>query len=80
MVILVIALDRTMHTAINLLLLNLCLSDIMYVTITIPFNLAMEICNNRWPFSEIWGKIFNQVPIIVFTSSALTLMAVAFER
>ena len=72
--------NRSMHTATNVLLLNLSLSDMLFVAFSVPGLLAMEICNGRWPFSEAKGKIMQQTTILVATSSVFTMMAIAFER
>ena len=69
-----------MHTAINVLILNFSLSDILFVAFSVPGLLAMEICNGRWPFSEASGKMMQQTTILVATSSVFTMMAIAFER
>jgi hypothetical protein len=80
MVFLVMAMNRTMHTATNVLLLNLSLSDILFVLFSVPGLLTMEICNSRWPFSETMGKMTQQTTILVAASSVFTMMAIAFER
>ena len=80
MVFLVIGMNRSMHTATNVLLLNLSMCDILFVAFSVPGLLAMEICNGRWPFSEAKGKIMQQTTILVASSSVFTMMAIAFER
>ena len=73
-------LNRTMHTATNILLLNLSLSDILFVVFAVPGFLGMEVSNGRWIFSEAMGKMTNQTTILVAASSVFTMMAIAFER
>ena len=80
MVFLVISMNHTMHTATNVLLLNLSLSDLLFIVFSVPGLLAMEICNGRWPFSEAMGKMMQQTTILVAASSVFTMMAIAFER
>jgi hypothetical protein len=80
MVFLVVAMNRTMHTATNVLLLNLSLSDILFVLFSVPGFLTMKICNGRWPFSETMGKMTQQATILAFASSIFIMVAIAFER
>ncbi|XP_028397067.1 allatostatin-A receptor-like [Dendronephthya gigantea] len=80
MVFIVIIANRSMHTATNVLLLNLSLSDILFVLFSVPGLLAIEICNDRWPFSEPMGKMTQQTTILVAASSVFTMVAIAFER
>jgi hypothetical protein len=80
MVFLVIAMNRSMHSATNVLLLNLSLSDILFVAFSVPGLLAIEICNGRWPFTEAKAKMMQQTTILVAASSVFTMMAIAFER
>jgi hypothetical protein len=75
MVFLVVGMNRTMHTATNILLLNLSLSDILFVLISVPGFLTIEICNGRWPFSETMAKLVQQTIVFAAASSAFTLMA-----
>ena len=80
MVFLVMVLNRNMHTATNVLLLNLSFSDILFVVFAVPGLLAQQVCNSRWPFDEAMGKITQQTTILVAASSVFTMMAIAFER
>ena len=80
MVFIVMFMNRTMHTATNVLLLNLSLSDILFTVFAVPGFLSMEIYNDRWIFTESMGKMTQQSTILCGSASVFTMIAIAFER
>lgn len=80
MVFIVMFMNRSMHSATNVLLLNLSLSDILFIVFSVPGLLAMEICNGCWPYSEALGKVNQLTTILCSASSIFTMIAIAFER
>ncbi len=80
LVVTVVLMDRTMHTATNALILNQSVSDILYVSFTVPVSLSMEICNNRWLFGESVGKMSQQIIVVSGASSIFTVIAIGYER
>ena len=69
-----------MHTGTNILIVNHSLCSILLACFIIPWFLALEICNNRWPFSEFAGKILPQASTTFGTSILLTAIATGYER
>ena len=80
MVFIVMAMNRTMHSATNVLLVNLSLSDILFIVMTVPGQFAMELCNSRWVFGDGMVKATPMLSIVCGASSVFTLMVIALER
>ena len=80
MVFVVVFGDKSMRTTINILLVNLSLSDILYVVLSVPGFLAIEICNQRWLLGMAMAYISQGITILTAAASVFTLMAIAFER
>lgn len=80
MVFVVVFRDKSMRTTINILLVNLSLSDILYVFLSVPGYLATEICNQRWLLGLAMAYLCNGMTILTPAASVFTLMAIAFER
>jgi hypothetical protein len=72
--------NSSMRTTINVLLLNLSLSDILYIILSVPGFLQLEICNQRWLLGLPMAKIGQGITIASAGAVVFTLIAIAFER
>ena len=80
MVLIVVFLNNSMRTTINVLLVNLSFSDILYLLFCVPAFLASEICNGRWTFGLGMAIVAQGVAILSPSASILTLISIAVER
>ena len=80
MVFVVVLGDKSMRTTMNILLVNLSLSDVLYVCLSVPSYLVAEICNHRWILGMAMAYISQTVTILTAAASVFTLIAIAFER
>ena len=80
LVAIVIIRARGMRTTPNLLILNLALCDLVTVSLSIPFDLALEELNQVWPFGRVMCKLLWPFQTTVSTSSSLTLAVISLDR
>lgn len=71
---------KGMRTPPNLLILNLALCDLITPVVGIPFVLALEELENKWPFGKVMCKILSPFVTMFSTSSSLTLAAISLDR
>jgi hypothetical protein len=80
MVLLVVFMNKSMRTTMNVLLVNLSLSDVLYILLSVPGYVTTEICNQRWVLGLAMAIICQGVTILSAAASVFTLMGIAFER
>lgn len=80
MVLLVVYINKSMRTTINALLVNLSVSDILFIILCLPGYLTTEIFNQRWLLGLPMAVISQGFTILSAAVSVFTLMAIAFER
>ena len=80
MVLMVIYMNKSMRTTINILLLNLSTSDILFILLSVPGYMSSDICNQRWLLGRTMAVICHWIAALSVAASALTLIAIAFER
>lgn len=64
----------------NMLLRNLAVADIAFLSINLPFRLAYQENNYVWPFGRSFCKIIPMFTYLFLTASSLTLVAISYER
>ena len=79
-VLLVVFMNKSMRTTINVLLFNLSLSDVLYILLSVPGYLSTEICNQRWMLGLVMAIICQGFTILTAAASVFTLIGIAFER
>ena len=79
-VLLVVFMNKSMRTTINVLLFNLSLSDVLYILLSVPGYLSTEICNQRWMLGLVMAIICQGFAILTAAASVFTLIGIAFER
>ncbi|XP_028396930.1 octopamine receptor 1-like [Dendronephthya gigantea] len=80
MVLMVVFMNKSMRTTTNILLVNLSSSDIVYTLLGMPGYMITDICNQRWILGRAMIMICHGVSMLSIAASALTLIAIAFER
>jgi len=60
---LVVVVNKQMRSTTNLLIINLAVSDILFVIFCVPFT-ATDYVLPEWPFGNLWCK-FVQYMIVV---------------
>ena len=79
MVILVILLRRKMRTTVNLLLLNLACSDLLFVLLCIPFQIYHFAADN-WLIGDVACKLFQFMIYVTMYVTVYTLVMIALLR
>ncbi|XP_044279516.1 olfactory receptor 14C36-like [Varanus komodoensis] len=76
LIILTVASDPQLHSPMYFFLVNLSLSDMCYISTTVPKSMAASLTNNRWiSFSECVPQVFFIVTLAGAELSFLTVMA-----
>ena len=64
----------------NLLLLSLAISDLLIVTLVVPFDIESLFLHGLWKHGEAFCLIWLTVYLITLTSSVLTLLVISMDR
>ena len=76
----VIIKNPSMHTVINAFLLNLAISDIMFIVVTVPAMLSMLVSPRYWPFGEAVCRTVPFFSTVTLSASIYTMVALAIDR
>ncbi|KXJ24675.1 orexin receptor type 2 [Exaiptasia diaphana] len=79
LVCLVITKNPSMRTATNVFLLNLAIADIIFIIVSVPAILALQIFE-EWPFGEAACKGVPFLNIVTLSASVYTMVALAIDR
>jgi allatostatin receptor len=79
LVIAVIIRTKKLHTSTNKFLVNLALSDILFLACCVPFQ-TYKFASLKWPFGEIWCKIIQYLLFISTYVTIWTLVCIAGIR
>ena len=79
MVIFVICSERKMRTTVNLLLLNLACSDILFLVVCVPF-VAYHFAADNWAFGDVPCKLSQFLLSVTVYVTMYTLVLVAVVR
>ncbi|XP_037938682.1 allatostatin-A receptor [Teleopsis dalmanni] len=79
LVILVVIANQQMRSTTNLLIINLAVSDILFVTFCVPFT-ATDYVLPEWPFGNVWCKFVQYMIVVTCHCSVYTLVLMSFDR
>ncbi|XP_053407643.1 G-protein coupled receptor 83-like [Mercenaria mercenaria] len=70
---------KRMRTVTNIFIANLAVSDILLITLNVPFNIAKDL-TKEWLFGDAMCRIMNMSLITSVYASTLTLTVIALDR
>lgn len=79
LVVIVVVLNPQMRSTTNLLILNLALSDLLFVIFCIPFT-AVDYMLASWPFGQFWCQVVQYLIVVTAFSSIYTLVLMSADR
>ncbi|KAL9885482.1 allatostatin A receptor 1 isoform 1-T2 [Glossina fuscipes fuscipes] len=79
LVILVVMVNQQMRSTTNLLIINLAVSDILFVIFCVPFT-ATDYMLPEWPFGDPWCKYVQYMIVVTCHCSVYTLVLMSFDR
>lgn len=79
LVVIVVLLNPQMRSTTNLLILNLAMSDLLFVIFCIPFT-AIDYMLATWPFGDFWCKVVQYLIVVTAFSSIYTLVLMSVDR
>ncbi|XP_037726712.1 allatostatin-A receptor [Drosophila subpulchrella] len=79
LVILVVVANQQMRSTTNLLIINLAVSDILFVIFCVPFT-ATDYVLPEWPFGNVWCKFVQYMIVVTCHCSVYTLVLMSFDR
>ncbi|ALC47218.1 AR-2 [Drosophila busckii] len=79
LVILVVMLNKTMHSTTNLLIVNLAAADLMFVIFCVPFT-ATDYVTQYWPFGTLWCRSVQYLIVVTAYASIYTLVLMSIDR
>nr|CAA19658.1 EG:121E7.2 [Drosophila melanogaster] len=68
-----------MRSTTNLLIINLAVSDILFVIFCVPFT-ATDYVLPEWPFGNVWCKFVQYMIVVTCHCSVYTLVLMSFDR
>ncbi|SPP80789.1 allatostatin-A receptor [Drosophila guanche] len=79
LVIMVVVANKNMRSTTNLLILNLAVSDLLFVIICIPFT-ATDYVTPHWPFGNFWCRSTQYLIVVTAFASIYTLVLMSIDR
>ncbi|CRL02286.1 CLUMA_CG015406, isoform A [Clunio marinus] len=79
LVVIVVAFNPLMRSTTNILIINLAISDLMFVIMCIPFTASDYILPN-WPFGDLMCKIVQYMIVVTCLGSVYTLVLMSLDR
>ncbi|XP_031573735.1 orexin receptor type 2-like [Actinia tenebrosa] len=76
----VIIKNPRMRTVTNVFLLNLALADILFIMVTVPGVMNIEIIPSYWVFGELLCKIVPFINTVTLSTSIYTMVVLAIDR
>jgi len=80
LVVLVVSLNKTMRNNTNILILNLAVSDLLFLLFCVPFTAADYALTSVWYFGELWCKLNQTIIVCTAYVSIYTLVLMATDR
>ncbi|KAI9582160.1 hypothetical protein GQX74_011655 [Glossina fuscipes] len=71
--------NQQMRSTTNLLIINLAVSDILFVIFCVPFT-ATDYMLPEWPFGDPWCKYVQYMIVVTCHCSVYTLVLMSFDR
>jgi len=78
-VVIVMFREKTIRSNTNILILNLAIADLLFVTLCIPFT-AADFVLPTWPFGNVWCKVVQYLIIVTAFMSIYILVLMSFDR
>jgi len=79
LVILVVLLNKNMHSTTNLLIVNLAAADLMFVILCVPFT-GVDYVTLHWPFGTMWCRTVQYLIVVTAYASIYTLVLMSVDR
>lgn len=79
LVVTVVLLDHQMRTTTNVLILNLAVSDLLFIVFCVPFT-ALDYVLVVWPFGDMWCKTVQYMIVVTVNASIYTLVLMSLDR
>ncbi|XP_062124596.1 allatostatin-A receptor isoform X1 [Drosophila sulfurigaster albostrigata] len=79
LVILVVVLNKNMHSTTNLLIVNLAAADLMFVIFCVPFT-GIDYVTMNWPFGTLWCRTVQYLIVVTAYASIYTLVLMSVDR
>ncbi|XP_030370873.1 allatostatin-A receptor isoform X2 [Scaptodrosophila lebanonensis] len=79
LVILVVLLNKNMHSTTNLLIVNLAVADLLFVIFCVPFT-AVDYVMQYWPFGRLWCRTVQYLICVTAYASIYTLVLMSIDR
>lgn len=79
LVVVVVACNRQMRNTTNILIINLAMADLLFITFCVPFT-ATDYALAEWPFGNIWCKVVQYFLHVCAYASVYTLVLMSLDR
>lgn len=79
LVVIVVLFNAQMRTTTNVLILNLAVSDLLFVVFCVPFT-ALDYVLVVWPFGDVWCKTVQYLIVATANASIFTLVLMSLDR
>lgn len=79
LVVMVVAANPMMRSTTNILIINLAVSDLLFVIFCVPFT-ATDYVLNYWPFGDYWCRFVQYMIVVTCHASVYTLVLMSLDR
>ena len=79
LVIIVVITNAQMRSTTNMLILNLAVADLLFITLCVPFT-ATDYALNYWPFGLLWCQTVQYLIYATSYVSIYTLILMSIDR
>lgn len=79
LVVVVVMFNDQMRNTSNILILNLAVSDLLFVVFCVPFT-AVDYVTSVWPFGDAWCKTVQYLIVVTVNASIFTLVLMSLDR
>lgn len=79
LVVVVVLFNAQMRNTTNILILNLAVSDLLFVVFCVPFT-AVDYVAAVWPFGNSWCQTVQYLIVVTVNASTFTLVLMSLDR
>lgn len=79
LVVIVVFCNPQMRSTTNLLIINLAIADLLFITFCVPFT-AWDYAFPYWPFGDAWCRIVQYLIVVCAYASIYTLVLMSLDR
>ncbi|XP_078610563.1 allatostatin-A receptor-like isoform X1 [Branchiostoma floridae x Branchiostoma japonicum] len=79
LVIIVILKGRQLRSTTNAFILNLSISDFLFIVCTVPFTLVIQL-DQTWIFGDVWCKVMHYSTYVSCLLSIYTMVVMSIDR